>query len=63
MPRNDPALDHSLHTVRARILQGERPSPEEYRDLIRRITKRWPFEVDMDELFRTGQTIPPEVKL
>ena len=49
----------SLHIVRAKILAGEVPSDEQMAELIRRIVKRWPFEVDMDELFAGGGVKPP----
>lgn len=50
----------SLHLVRAKILAGEVPSDDAMADLIRRIVKRWPFEVDMDELF-AGKGVKPPV--
>ena len=51
----------SLHVVRARILAGEVPSDAEMAELLRRIVKRWPFEVDMTELFAGKGVKPPSL--
>ena len=48
----------SLHIVRAKILAGEVPSDEQMREFIRRIVKRWPFEVSMEDLF-AGKGVKP----
>ena len=48
----------SLHLVRAKILAGEVPSVEQMAELIRRIVKRWPFEVSMEDLF-AGKGVKP----
>jgi len=54
-----PQTAESLHVVRAKILGGEVPSDEEMNELLRRIVKRWPFEVDMDDLFAGKGAKPP----
>ena len=56
-----PQTTESLHLVRAKILQGEVPGDEEMAELLRRIVKRWPFEVDMADLFAGKGVRPPEL--
>ena len=59
MSPSPPQTSESLHIVRAKILAGEVPSDAEMAELLRRIVKRWPFEISMDELF-AGKGVMPE---
>ena len=56
-----PQTTESLHLVRAKILAGEVPGDEDMAELLRRIVKRWPFEIEMDELFATGKVMPAKL--